>query len=122
MSLENDKYSVDNNPYDWCLRQFKRLKSIDPQMNIQMRNNKLLTQMPREVENAVKFISNQSCTLDEIGNTLEDVRKRTNIRKYSPYKRSGFREKQPFRVKFNYKPREIVAEVTNKKKSCHNCG
>ncbi|MBW0572031.1 hypothetical protein O181_111746 [Austropuccinia psidii MF-1] len=41
MSFENDKYSVDKDPYEWCLRQSKRLKSIDPQM----RNHKLLTQM-----------------------------------------------------------------------------
>ncbi|MBW0556274.1 hypothetical protein O181_095989 [Austropuccinia psidii MF-1] len=43
MSFENDKYSVDKDPYEWCLRQSKRLKAMDPQMNIQMRNQKLLT-------------------------------------------------------------------------------
>ncbi|MBW0583169.1 hypothetical protein O181_122884 [Austropuccinia psidii MF-1] len=46
MSFENDKYSVDKDPYEWCLRQSKRLKAIHPQMNIQMRNHKLLTQLP----------------------------------------------------------------------------
>ncbi|MBW0582618.1 hypothetical protein O181_122333 [Austropuccinia psidii MF-1] len=45
-----------------------------------------------------------------------------NIEKYFPYKSSGFREKQPFRVGFKDKPRVIVGEVTNKKNSCHNCG
>ncbi|MBW0577676.1 hypothetical protein O181_117391 [Austropuccinia psidii MF-1] len=45
MSFENYKYSVDKDPYGWCLRQSKRLKAIDPQMNIQMRNHKLLTQI-----------------------------------------------------------------------------
>ncbi|MBW0471769.1 hypothetical protein O181_011484 [Austropuccinia psidii MF-1] len=40
MSFGNDKYSVDKDPYEWCLRQSKRLKAIDPQMNIQMRNHK----------------------------------------------------------------------------------
>ncbi|MBW0460882.1 hypothetical protein O181_000597 [Austropuccinia psidii MF-1] len=54
MSFENEKYSVDKDPYDWCLRQSKRLKAIDPQMNIQMRNHKLLTQMPGEPEHGVK--------------------------------------------------------------------
>ncbi|MBW0510955.1 hypothetical protein O181_050670 [Austropuccinia psidii MF-1] len=34
MSFENDKYSVDKDPYEWCLRQSKRFKAIDPQMNI----------------------------------------------------------------------------------------
>ncbi|MBW0499251.1 hypothetical protein O181_038966 [Austropuccinia psidii MF-1] len=69
-----------------------------------------------------KFRCNQSCTLYDIAKPLQDVWKTTNIEKNSPYKSSGFREKQPFRVGFKDKPREIVAEVTNKKNSCHNCG
>ncbi|MBW0461345.1 hypothetical protein O181_001060 [Austropuccinia psidii MF-1] len=122
ISFENDKYSGDKDPYEWCLRRSKRLKAIDPQMNIQMRNHKLLTQMPGELENAVKCRCNQNCTLDDIANTLQDVRKGTSIGKYSPYKSSGFRRKQPFRVGFKDKPRKRVAEVTKKKNSCHNCG
>ncbi|MBW0582147.1 hypothetical protein O181_121862 [Austropuccinia psidii MF-1] len=78
--------------------------------------------MPGELENAVKCRCNQICTLDDIAKTLQDVRKRTNIGKYSPYKSSGFREKQPFRVELKDKLREKVAEVTKKKSSCHNCG
>ncbi|MBW0473371.1 hypothetical protein O181_013086 [Austropuccinia psidii MF-1] len=97
MSTENDKYSVDKDPYEWCLRQSKRLKAICPQMNIQMRKHKLLTQMPGEVDHEVKLRFNHNCTLDDISNTLQDIRKRTSIGKYSPYKSSSFREKQPFR-------------------------
>ncbi|MBW0501300.1 hypothetical protein O181_041015 [Austropuccinia psidii MF-1] len=52
MSFENDKYSVDKDPYEWCLKKSKRLEAIDPQMNIQMRNQKLLTQLPGEPEHA----------------------------------------------------------------------
>ncbi|MBW0508974.1 hypothetical protein O181_048689 [Austropuccinia psidii MF-1] len=78
--------------------------------------------MPGELEHAAKFRCNQNCTLDEIASTLQDVRKRTNIKKYTPYKSSGFKEKQPLRVEFNDKPRERVAEVTKKRNSCHNCG
>ncbi|MBW0591660.1 hypothetical protein O181_131375 [Austropuccinia psidii MF-1] len=78
--------------------------------------------MPGELEHAVKFKCNHNCTLDDISNTLEDLRKKTNIGKYSPYKSSGFREKHPFRVEFKDKPRERVEEVTKKKNSCHNCG
>ncbi|MBW0521393.1 hypothetical protein O181_061108 [Austropuccinia psidii MF-1] len=122
MSFENDKYSVDKDPYEWCLRQPKRLKAIDPQMSIQMRNHKLLTQIPGELECAVKCRCNHSCTLDEIANTLQDARKRTNIGKYTPYKSSGFKEKQPFRVEFKDKNTERVEEVAKKKNSCHNCG
>ncbi|MBW0479428.1 hypothetical protein O181_019143 [Austropuccinia psidii MF-1] len=95
MSFENDKYSVDKNPHEWCLRKFKRLKAIDPQMNIQMRNHKPLTQMPGALDHAVKW-------------------------RHSPSKSSGFKDKQPFRVEFKDKPKERVAEVTKKKNSCHN--
>ncbi|MBW0541474.1 hypothetical protein O181_081189 [Austropuccinia psidii MF-1] len=122
ISFENDKYSVDKDPYEWFLRQSKRLKAIDPQMNIQMRNHKLLTQMPGELEHEVKCRCNHNCTLDDIANTLQDVRKKTNIWKYTPYKSSGFKEKKPFRMEFKDKPRERVAEVEKKKNSCHNCG
>ncbi|MBW0476632.1 hypothetical protein O181_016347 [Austropuccinia psidii MF-1] len=52
MSFENDQYSVDKDPYEWCLRQSKRLKAIDTQMNIQMSNHKLLTKMPGEPDHA----------------------------------------------------------------------
>ncbi|MBW0572434.1 hypothetical protein O181_112149 [Austropuccinia psidii MF-1] len=98
MSFENEKYSVDKDPYNWWLRQSKRLKAINPQMNIQMRNHKLLKKMPGELEHAVKCRCNHNCTLDDISNTLQDVRKRTNIGKYTAYKSSGFKEQQPFRV------------------------
>ncbi|MBW0583021.1 hypothetical protein O181_122736 [Austropuccinia psidii MF-1] len=54
MSFDNDKYSMEKDPYEWCLRQSKRLKAIDAQMNIQMRNHKLLTQIPGELEHEVK--------------------------------------------------------------------
>ncbi|MBW0516565.1 hypothetical protein O181_056280 [Austropuccinia psidii MF-1] len=122
MSFENYKYSVAKDPYEWCLRKSKRLKAIDPQIKIQMRNHKLLTQMLGELEHAVKCRCHQNCTLDDIDNTLQDIRKSTNIGKYSPYKSSGFKEKQPFRVEFKDKPKGKVAEVKKKKLSCHNCG
>ncbi|MBW0469115.1 hypothetical protein O181_008830 [Austropuccinia psidii MF-1] len=73
MSFENDKYSVDKDPYD-------------------------------------------------ISNTLQDVRKRTNIGKYSPYKRHSFKEKQPSRLDIKDNPKERMAEVTKKKNSFHTCG
>ncbi|MBW0573345.1 hypothetical protein O181_113060 [Austropuccinia psidii MF-1] len=122
MSFENENYSVKKNPYEWCLRQSKRLKAIDPQMKSQIWNHKLLKQTPGELDNAVKCRCNHNCTLNDIANTLQDVRKGTNIGKYSPYKSSGFRAKQPFRVDSKEKPRERVAEVTKKKNSCQNVG
>ncbi|MBW0545054.1 hypothetical protein O181_084769 [Austropuccinia psidii MF-1] len=122
MSFENDKYCVDKDPYEWCLRQSKRLKAIDPQMSIQMRNQKLLTQLPGEVEHSVKCRCNQNFSLDDIANTLQDIRKRTNMGKSTPYKSSGFKEKKPFRVELKEKPKERVAEVAKKRNSCHNFG
>ncbi|MBW0567000.1 hypothetical protein O181_106715 [Austropuccinia psidii MF-1] len=49
MSSENEKYFVDKDPYEWCLRQSKRLRAIDTQMNVQIRNHKLLTEIPGEL-------------------------------------------------------------------------
>ncbi|MBW0557506.1 hypothetical protein O181_097221 [Austropuccinia psidii MF-1] len=104
MSFENDKYSVDKDPYEWCLRQSKRLKAIDPQMKIQMRNHKLLTQLPGELEHAVKCRCNQNFTLDDISNTLQDIRKRTNIGKLTVYRSSSFKEKKRLRVELKDNP------------------
>ncbi|MBW0468216.1 hypothetical protein O181_007931 [Austropuccinia psidii MF-1] len=78
--------------------------------------------MPEELEHAVKCRCNQNCTLDDIANTLQDISKRTNIGNYSLYKSSGFKDKQPFKAEFKDKSKEIVAEVTKKKNSCHKCG
>ncbi|MBW0542645.1 hypothetical protein O181_082360 [Austropuccinia psidii MF-1] len=78
--------------------------------------------MPGELENEIRFSCNQSCILDDIANTLQDVRKKINIAKYSQYKSISFKEKQPFRVDLKDKLKERVAEVTKKKNSCHNCG
>ncbi|MBW0573747.1 hypothetical protein O181_113462 [Austropuccinia psidii MF-1] len=122
ISFDNDKYSVDKDPYEWCLGKSKILTTIDPQMNIQMRNHKALTQMPGELKHALKCRCNINCTLDDISNTLQDIRKRTNIGKFSLYRSSSFKEKQPLRVEFKDKPRERVAEVAKKKNTCHNCG
>ncbi|MBW0483285.1 hypothetical protein O181_023000 [Austropuccinia psidii MF-1] len=83
MSFENYKSAVEKDPYKWCLRQSKRLKAIDPQINVQIRNCKPLTQMPGELVRAVKCRCTQSFTPDDFANTLKDVRKRTNIGKYS---------------------------------------
>ncbi|MBW0530344.1 hypothetical protein O181_070059 [Austropuccinia psidii MF-1] len=91
-------------------------------MNIQMSNHKLLTQLPGDLENAVKCRCNHNCTLYEVANTSQDTRKRTNIGKFSLYRSSSFKEKQPLRVEFKHKSRERVAEVAKKKNTCHNCG
>ncbi|MBW0488324.1 hypothetical protein O181_028039 [Austropuccinia psidii MF-1] len=105
MSFESDKYSVDKYSYEWCLRQSKLLKGIDPQMNIHMSNHKLLTQGPGELGQAVKFRCNQHYTLDDSENTLQDFQRETTLR-----------------VDFKDKPSKRVEEAAKKKNSCHNCG
>ncbi|MBW0493778.1 hypothetical protein O181_033493 [Austropuccinia psidii MF-1] len=76
MSFENDKYYVDKDSYEWCCRQSKRLKASDPQVNIHICNHELLTQMPGELEHAVKCRWNRNFTLDDIANTLQDAKKK----------------------------------------------
>ncbi|MBW0487269.1 hypothetical protein O181_026984 [Austropuccinia psidii MF-1] len=122
ISFENDQYSVEKDPYEWCFRQYKGLEAIYPQLNIQMRNQKLLTEIPGELKHEVKCRFNQCFTLYDIANTLQDVRKRTNIGENSQFRSSSFKEKQNFRVDFKDKPKEKMAEVANKNNSCHNCG
>ncbi|MBW0466817.1 hypothetical protein O181_006532 [Austropuccinia psidii MF-1] len=91
-------------------------------MNIQMRNHKLLVQMPGEVEHAVKCRCNQSFTLDGIANTLQYASKIINIGKYSQFRSSSSEERQHFRVDFKAKPKEKMAEVIKNKNTCDSCG
>ncbi|MBW0470585.1 hypothetical protein O181_010300 [Austropuccinia psidii MF-1] len=72
--------------------------------------------MPGELEHVVKCRCNQSCTLDDISNTLQDVWKRTNIGKNHQFRSSSFKEKQLFRVYFKDKPKEKMAENCLKEK------
>ncbi|MBW0500515.1 hypothetical protein O181_040230 [Austropuccinia psidii MF-1] len=60
-----------------------------------MRNHKLLTQIPGELEHELKCRFNQNFTLDDIANPLQYLKEN---------------------------PWERVAEVTKKKNTCHNCG
>ncbi|MBW0519690.1 hypothetical protein O181_059405 [Austropuccinia psidii MF-1] len=122
MSLQNDKYSADNYPYEWFLKNSKRLKAIYPHVKIEMRNHKLFTQIPGELEHAVKCRFNQNCTLDDIVNILQYSRKRKNIGKYYPFKGNSFTQKHPLRVEKKDNPKEKMAEVSKKKNSCDNFG
>ncbi|MBW0593108.1 hypothetical protein O181_132823 [Austropuccinia psidii MF-1] len=86
-----------------------------------MKSSKLLTQLPVKLEHEAECMCNQSFTLDDIYNTWTFVRKSIDIGKCTLYKGNSLRGKKPFRVENKYKPMERVEEVTNKKKSCHNC-
>ncbi|MBW0475248.1 hypothetical protein O181_014963 [Austropuccinia psidii MF-1] len=110
MSFENDKYSVDKDPHEWCLRHCKRLKAIDPQMNNQMRNHKLLKKMPGELDHEVKCRCNHNCTLNDISNTSQDIRKRTEIGKYTPHKRNHYAHNCPNAKKKFYAIEKVPEE------------
>ncbi|MBW0553532.1 hypothetical protein O181_093247 [Austropuccinia psidii MF-1] len=60
--------------------------------------------------------------MKEIHGRIKSSKSTAMIGKLTPYRSSGFKEKQPFRVEFKDKPKEWVAEVAKKKTSCHNCG
>ncbi|MBW0525209.1 hypothetical protein O181_064924 [Austropuccinia psidii MF-1] len=53
-SFGSNRYTVDKYPYDWCLRQSKRLIAIEPHLTTEMRNHKLLTKLPGDLEIAGK--------------------------------------------------------------------
>ncbi|MBW0527705.1 hypothetical protein O181_067420 [Austropuccinia psidii MF-1] len=94
---------------------------VTPESNLN--SDKLWLQMSQfAVQTQELFYDLNRISENDIANTLQVLWKRTNIWRYSPYKSSGFKEEQPFRVEFKDKPRERVAEVAKKKNSHHNCG
>ncbi|MBW0496138.1 hypothetical protein O181_035853 [Austropuccinia psidii MF-1] len=90
-------------------------------MKIHIRNHKLLTQMPGELEHEIKCRCKQSFTLDDISNTLKDAMKRTKIGKNSLYRCNSFKEEQPYRFDSKDNPKDKMEDVTKKKNTCHNC-
>ncbi|MBW0556632.1 hypothetical protein O181_096347 [Austropuccinia psidii MF-1] len=70
----NDRYTVDKDPYNWCLRQSKRLIAIDPHITTEMRNHKLLTKLPGDLEHAVKCRCSKEFTMYEILTNLQELR------------------------------------------------
>ncbi|MBW0521120.1 hypothetical protein O181_060835 [Austropuccinia psidii MF-1] len=91
LSLGNDRYTVDKDSYDWCLIHSKRLIAIDPHIK-KMRNHKLLTKLPGDLEHEVKCRFSKESTLDEISNTLKEVRIRTSIGIYNTHSTSDNRD------------------------------
>ncbi|MBW0584730.1 hypothetical protein O181_124445 [Austropuccinia psidii MF-1] len=86
-------------------------------MNIQMRNHKLLTQVPGELELAVKSRCNKECTLDDISNTLQEVRSKTSIGGYDTHSTGDNWENTILETKEADDPEEL-----GKPGICHNCG
>ncbi|MBW0482618.1 hypothetical protein O181_022333 [Austropuccinia psidii MF-1] len=93
-SFGNHRYTVDKDPYEWCLRQSKRLIAIDPRIPTEMRNHKLSTKLPGDLEHAGKCRCCKESTLDEISNPLKEVRIRTSIGRYNNHS-TGYNMENP---------------------------
>ncbi|MBW0560578.1 hypothetical protein O181_100293 [Austropuccinia psidii MF-1] len=59
-----------------------------------MRNHKLLTKLPRDLEHAVKCRCSKHSTLDEISTTFQEVRIRTYIGRYHTHS-TGYNRENP---------------------------
>ena len=121
ISFESDRYSTEKDPYEWCLKQTKRLKSIDPNMTIEMRNHKILTKLPGDLEHAVKCRCSKISSIDDIANVIQDVRKKTSIGSSSPYRSHDSREKPKILMEKDLKPTN-GEEAPRRRNTCHNCG
>ncbi|MBW0517696.1 hypothetical protein O181_057411 [Austropuccinia psidii MF-1] len=86
-------------------------------MNLQMRNHKLLTQVPGELEHAVKSRCNKECTLDYISNSLQEVRSKTSIGRDDTHSTGDNWENTNLETKEAHDPEE-----SGKPGICHNCG
>ncbi|MBW0547525.1 hypothetical protein O181_087240 [Austropuccinia psidii MF-1] len=117
LSFGNGRYTVDKDPYDWCLRQSKRLIAIDPHITTEMKNHKLLTKLPGDLENEVKFRCSKESTLDEISTTLQEVRIRTSIGRYNTRNTGNSRENPTLEAKETH---DSESEITTRSQSCES--
>ncbi|MBW0506612.1 hypothetical protein O181_046327 [Austropuccinia psidii MF-1] len=115
LSFGNDRYTVDKDPYDWCLRQSKRVKSIDPHITTEMRNHKQLTKVLGDLEHSVKYRCSKESTLDEISATLKEVRIRTSIGRYNTHCTGDNRENPTLEAKETH---DSESDITT---GFHNC-
>ncbi|MBW0494847.1 hypothetical protein O181_034562 [Austropuccinia psidii MF-1] len=115
LSLGNDRYKVDKDPYDWRLRQSKRLIAIDPHITTEMRNQKILTKLPGDLEHAVKCRCFKESTLDEISTTFQEERIREYIGRYNTHGTGDKRENPTLEAKETHYSEYQIAT------GFHNC-
>ncbi|MBW0587163.1 hypothetical protein O181_126878 [Austropuccinia psidii MF-1] len=116
LSFANDRYTVDKDPYGWCLRQSKSLIAIDPHITTEIRNHKLLTKLPGDLEHAVKCRLSKESTLDQISNTLQKVRIRKSIGRYNNHSTGDNRDNPTLEAKETH---DSESEITT---GFQNCG
>ncbi|MBW0586173.1 hypothetical protein O181_125888 [Austropuccinia psidii MF-1] len=80
-----------------------------------MRNHKLLTKLPGDLEHAVKCRCSKESTLDQISNTLQEVRIRTSIGRYNNHSTGDNRENPTLEAKETH---DSESEITT---GFHNC-
>ncbi|MBW0501058.1 hypothetical protein O181_040773 [Austropuccinia psidii MF-1] len=81
-----------------------------------MRNKKLLTKLPRDLEHAVKCRFSKESTLDEKSTTLQEVRIRKSIGRYNTQSIGDNRENPTLEGK---EAHDSESEITT---GIHNCG
>ncbi|MBW0516876.1 hypothetical protein O181_056591 [Austropuccinia psidii MF-1] len=121
ISFENGRYFTEKDPYAWCLRKTKRLKSIDPKKTIGMRNHKLLKKRPGDLGQKMKFRCREISSSDDIANVIQDFRKKTTIGSSSPYRSHDSIGKQKLLMEKDIKPINC-SEEPKRISICYNCG
>ncbi|MBW0519375.1 hypothetical protein O181_059090 [Austropuccinia psidii MF-1] len=85
-----------------------------------MRNYKLLTKLPGDLEHAVKCRCSKEFTLDEISNTLQEVRIRTSIGRYNNHSTGNNRENPTLEAKETHdSDSEITTGFCNRESPNH---
>ncbi|MBW0581090.1 hypothetical protein O181_120805 [Austropuccinia psidii MF-1] len=82
-----------------------------------MRNHKLLTKLPGDLEHAVKCRCSKESTLDEISNTLQEVRIRTLIGRYNNHSTGDTRANPTLEAKAAY---DSESEITTGYPNCES--
>ncbi|MBW0550030.1 hypothetical protein O181_089745 [Austropuccinia psidii MF-1] len=80
-----------------------------------MRNHKLLTKLPGDLEHAVKCRCSKESTLDEISTTFQEVKIRTSIGRYNTHCTGDNRENPILEAKETH---DSESEITTE---FHNC-
>ncbi|MBW0593629.1 hypothetical protein O181_133344 [Austropuccinia psidii MF-1] len=82
-----------------------------------MRNHKLLTQLPGDLEHAVECRCSKESTLDKISNTLQEVRIRTSIGRYNNNSTGDNRQNPTLEAKETH---DSESEITKGFQNCES--
>ncbi|MBW0505578.1 hypothetical protein O181_045293 [Austropuccinia psidii MF-1] len=80
-----------------------------------MRNHKLLTKLPGDLEHAIKCRCSKESTLDKISTTLQELRIKSSIGRYNTHSTGDKRENQTLEAKETH---DSESEIIT---GFHNC-